>query len=196
MAHALDVLERIAGNRDQVAELAGRDGAELLAAPERGGRVDGRGADRPERRHAVAHHVLELARVVAVRIDAGIGAEADAHAGAHRLLEIFALDVGGLAVLAQDLLGPAVARADFLGVVAVVDVGDQPGAVLQHQLDALVVEVGAVLDGAHAGAHRILDALGAVRVGRDETAALGRFLDRRAELGLGVLGLAGRRAGR
>ena len=65
--------------------------------------------------------------------------------------------------------------ADGVDVVAVVDVGDQPGAVLLHQRDAFVVDQRAVLDRAHAGAHRALDAFGAVRVRGDEGAAAARL---------------------
>ena len=187
--------EWVALDGDQVGELARRDRAELLGAAERGGGADGRGADRVQRGHAVLDHVGELACVVAVRVDAGVGAEADPHARLDRLGEVGALRVRRLAVLAHDFLGPAVARADLFRVVAVVDVGDQPGAVLDHERDALVVEVRAVLDGPHAGANRVLDALGAVGVGSDERAALRRFLDRRADFLLGVLRRGRRRAG-
>jgi hypothetical protein len=50
------------------------------------------------------------------------------------------------------------------------EVGDQPGAALLHHRDGLVIEHGAVLDRGDAGADRGLDALGAVRVGRDADA--------------------------
>ncbi len=163
--------------------------------PREAAALDGGRADRVEGRHAVFDHVGELACIVAVRVDARVRAEPDPHPRLDGLGEVGALDVRGLAVLAQDLLGPAVAGADLLRVVAVVDVGDEPGAVLDHQRDALVVEVRPVLDGAHAGTDRVLDALGAVGVRGDERAALRGLLDGRADLLLCVLRLRGRRAG-
>ena len=54
--------------------------------------------------------------------------------------EAAALDVGGLDVLAQIFRRPALLRADVVDVVAVVDVGDQPRAVLFHQRNTLVVD--------------------------------------------------------
>ena len=47
-----------------------------------------------------------------------------------------------------------------------------------------------MFDRTHPGAHRALDAFGAMRMGGDEGAALGGFLDGGADLGFGVLRLA------
>src|SRR6185437_12981663 len=59
---------------------------------------------------------------------------------------------------------PLVLRED---VVVIVDVGDEKGPPLLHEPDPLVVDQAAMLDGGHAGAHRALDRLRAVRVGGD-----------------------------
>ena len=67
-------------------------------------------------------------------------------------------------------------------VVVVVDVGDQPGAVLDHQVDAFVVDQAAVLDRVDAGHHRVLDGLRAVGVRRDLASGRMRLFDRGFQL--------------
>ena len=63
-----------------------------------------------------------------MRVDAAVGAVGDVDAGGDGLAETLALRLSRVQVLAQDLRGPAVAAADAVDVVAVVDVGDQEGA--------------------------------------------------------------------
>src|SRR5687767_8256291 len=67
------VLERVAGDGDEVRELAGLERAEAVRDAEqlgddRGGRPERRG-----RRHAEPDHVAELLRVAPVREDARVG---------------------------------------------------------------------------------------------------------------------------
>ena len=163
----LQLLGRIAGHRDDVGELAGRDGAEAIVPADALRRDDRRRLDRLHRRHAVANHVGELPGVPPVRVDAAVGSVADLHARLHRLAKPVALRVGGLLVLSHHRVGPPPPPALLLDPVAVVDVGDEEGAVLGHQLDRLVVHQRPVLDGADPGADRVGDAVGPVRVRGD-----------------------------
>src|SRR5690606_18216636 len=98
---------RVAGDGDEVGPAAHLGDAHVLAVKGLG-RVDGRGLDRLQRRHAVTHHPGELAAVVAVRVHARVGAVDHAHAGRVGAPEALALDVGDLAVLAQVVLEHAV----------------------------------------------------------------------------------------
>src|SRR5207247_11090921 len=90
-------------------------------------------------RHPVTHHVGELLRVVAVRVDPAVRAVGEAHPGRHRLAEPLPLGLGRLLLLAQELLRPALAPSLARDVVAVVDVRHQVHAPLLHQADGLVV---------------------------------------------------------
>ena len=148
-----------------------------------GGRADGR-----HRGHPVADHVGQLPGVPAVRVDAAVGAVGDPHPGLDRLGEAVALGLGGGLVLGQRLGRPALPRPLGGDVVAVVDVGHQVGPLLGQQVDRLVVQQRAVLDGAGAGPGGVADALGAVGVGGHMGALGGRLSTRRAQLLLGQLG--------
>src|SRR5687767_3263498 len=77
----VDVLEGIAGDRDQVGTLPRLERADLGREAEQVRRVDGGGADRLGGRHAVLYHQLELVGVAAVAADPGVGAEGDLHPG-------------------------------------------------------------------------------------------------------------------
>ena len=81
-------------------------------------------------------------------------------------------------------------------VVVVVDVGHEPGALLEHHLNALVVDQAAVLDRVDAGHQGVLDPLRPVRVGGDLAAGGVRLLDRGPQLLDRELGRAGRIAAR
>ncbi len=131
-----------------------------------------------------------------MRVDPRVRAEPDPDTRRDRLREPLALRVGGVGVLAQRLGRPAVLPSHLVDVVPVVDVGDEVAATIDHELDALVVDQGPVLDRADPGAHGPLDALRAVGVRRDERAVLGRGLDRDPELFLRELGGAGVRPAR
>src|SRR5213080_2696838 len=108
--------------------------------------VDGGRLDRLQRRGAPPHHVRELFRVPAVRVDAGIGAVGDLHARLHRLLEVLTLLATNQALLLDDLLREAEARILGDDVIVVVDVGDEVGAMVLHETDAFVVDQAAMLD--------------------------------------------------
>src|SRR4029077_4957201 len=69
--------------------------------------------------------------------------------------------------------------------------GDEPGAALQHEVDRLVVQVDAVLDGAGPGAYGVLDALGALGVGHDVAALSARLGDQDVEFRGGELAVPG-----
>src|SRR3546814_20449985 len=116
-------------------------------------------------------------------------AVADLYPRLHRLAEVLALGAADQAFLGDDLFG--VVELGVLGedVVVVVHVRHQPGSVLLHQRDTFVIEQAAVLDRIHAGAHRHLDALGAVRVRRPLAAPAVRLIDDRVPLGMPFLSL-------
>src|SRR4051812_4043508 len=103
-----DVGQRVAVDGDQVAVAADRDRADVALAPQRLRGASGRGLDRLDRGHPPFDHLGELAAIVAVRIDAGVGPEQHRHAGAHRPLE-------GLALLQADRL--LLVEAFLLGAV-------------------------------------------------------------------------------
>ena len=166
---------RVAGDRDQVGVQARLDAADPVLPAHQLGGVQRRGPDRLERRLPVPHVVGELAGVQAVRVDAAVGAVGDADAGGDALLEA---PRAGVRVVSSFLRRTSAFQpcspADLGDVVAAVDVGDQPGAALGHQRDALVVHQRAVLDRVDAAADGALDALGAVRVRRDVGAVQAR----------------------
>ncbi len=81
-AHALhqgNVGDRVARHRDDVGELALLHRAEIAVVMQELRGVDRRRLDREHRRHAGLDHQFELVRILAVRIDAGVGAERDLH---------------------------------------------------------------------------------------------------------------------
>ncbi len=118
------------------------------------------------------HHVMELLCVVAVGINAGVGAEGHFDAGGVGLAEVVALSLADAALLGQLLLGHADLGADLEDVVVVVDVHDEVGAVGLGEGDAFVVDERGVLDGVDAGLDGPLDGLGAVGVGGDLASGL------------------------
>src|SRR3984957_19238926 len=58
--HETDVVDRIAGHRDDVGDLARRDAAQILVVPQQLRGADGRRLNGEHRRHAGSHHQLEL----------------------------------------------------------------------------------------------------------------------------------------
>jgi len=71
----LDMLQRVFGHGDKVGVMAHRERADIVGATDQIGGVPGGCLDRLRRGHPIHHHVVKLLRVVAVRIDAGIGAK-------------------------------------------------------------------------------------------------------------------------
>src|ERR1700722_3524973 len=81
-AHALhqaDIIDRIARNRNDIGDLARHNGAQFLVVPQQLRRAYGCRLNGEHRRHARRHHQFEFMRVLAVRIDRGIGAERNFH---------------------------------------------------------------------------------------------------------------------
>ena len=107
---------------------------------------------------------VELVGVEAVGIDGGVGAEGDFDAGGDGL---FVVGLHGGADVGHLLLVERGEMAVLLHPVDEVGGGDEVGAVLLHGGDALVVDVGAVLDGVDAGFGGPEDALRSVGVGGD-----------------------------
>ena len=75
------------------------------------------------------HHVVELFGVVAVGIDAGVGAEGHFHSGGVRPSEIVALDLADAALLGRVVPRSCRSWGRLEDVVVVVDVHDEIGAV-------------------------------------------------------------------
>ena len=84
-------------------------------------------------------------------------------------------------------LGPTVPPPDDLDIVAVVNVGHQPGAPLGHQGNPLVVKQRSVLDGADPSSDRGLDAGCTMGMGGHIGPPLGGLVDRGPDGGLGKL---------
>src|SRR2546425_3276909 len=141
-----DVAERIAVYGDHVGVAARLERADPVRPPHQVGRVHGGGLDRLHRGQPPANHMGELFRVPAVRIHAGVRAERDLHAGAHRALEVLALRAADQTLLVDGLLRIPEARIFGEDVVVVVDIRDEVRALLLHEADPFVVEERAVLD--------------------------------------------------
>ena len=103
-----------------------------------------------------------------MRGHAGVGAHRDPHAGGHRLPERLGVRADDRPRLLDHPLRHLLAALDGVENPVRRHQGrDQPDVVRDHHLDRLVVEVHAVLDGAHPGAQGVLDALRRLRVGHD-----------------------------
>src|SRR5690348_107468 len=85
LLHQRNVVQRIARHRDDIGVFSRRDAAEVILMLQQRRGVRGSGLDHIHRRHPRLHHVHELLGVLAVRIDAGVGAERDLDAGLVRL---------------------------------------------------------------------------------------------------------------
>ncbi len=157
--------------------MAGGEDAYVRGAADEVGGVAGGGLDCLGGSHAVHDHVVELFGVVAVGIDAGVGAEGHFYSGLEGFAEVFALDFAYHTFLGEHLLLDAEVFGFAEDVVVVVDVHDEVGAVGFGEADAFVVNQGGVLDGVDAGVDGVLDGLGSVGVGGD-LAAGGRGLCR------------------
>src|ERR1700685_1609433 len=79
-----DVVERIAGDGDDVGEFTGFERSYLSLQPQEIGGRRGSRAERVSGSHAVGGHQDELERVVPMRINGGVGAERDFHAEGQR----------------------------------------------------------------------------------------------------------------
>ena len=164
-------LSGLPGYRDQIRQLPRGDLAAVGDA-KKIGRVECGGPDRVDWLHAVAHQDRELLGVVTVRIDRGVGAEGDFHAGA---------DGFAVALLRQgnDLLHFRLDRRRHLGRInrrKQVGGGNEVGPTLLHQGDGLVIEHGAVFDGGHPGPHRGQDPLRPVGMRGHLQTVTGRLL--------------------
>ena len=135
--------------------------------PIRSAALEGGGADGLRWGHAEFHHVIKLFGVVAVRIDAGVGAEGHLHSGFNGLLEILTLKAAHHFFFLDIFLGQSKFRRFIQKIVVVVDVHDEIGAVLFGKADAFVVDEAGVLDGIDASEDRVLDSFGAVGVSGD-----------------------------
>ena len=134
-----DVGERVAFHGDQVPVASHLDGADV------GGHVHVRGSDRRggadgvHRLHAAAHHDRELLAVQAVLQNPGVRAVQERNTRCVGLLEDDTLRLGGLVVLAHELLGVAEFLADFRREGAVIDVHRECNAAFGRERDRLVV---------------------------------------------------------
>ena len=118
-----------------------------------------------------------------MRRDRAVGAHGDFHAGVDGAAERLAVDVDDLVRLVDRGLrqcdaglggGDDSARRE--------ERRDEPRPSLDHQVDGLVVEVDAVVDRADAGADRVLDPVGRLRVRHHEDAGSVGLLDEHLEL--------------
>ena len=99
------------------------------------------------RLHAPLDHFAELPGIVAVRIDARIGAEGDLRAGLQGMAEILALQPAYFLFLLDGLREHAGLRAFLQNEIVVVNIKHQVRAVLLGQRDAFVIDQAGVLDG-------------------------------------------------
>ena len=180
---------RIRGERDQVGVVTGLEQAgprRLRAQGERPvgrRRLDrGQGGEPGLDQQAEFGAVLAPARGRGVAGTADVGAQRDAHAALVGERDRGGVPVGHLEQLAVRVLGQAAG-----GPVGEVLLDDQPGGhqhrvALAHRVGGLLVEVGAVLDGAHPRPQGRHDARLAVAVRRDDPLGAPRLLDDRAQL--------------
>src|SRR6266566_9807329 len=103
------------------------------------------------------HHFTKLFGVVAVRIDAGIGAIGQFRAGSRRVTEIFTLETTDLLFLFDGFGRHSGLRTFLQNIVVIVDVKNEISSVLFGEGDAFVVNQAGVLDGIDAGADSVFD---------------------------------------
>ena len=163
--HYGDVGEGIALDGDDVGVAAGLKGADVFVFFEHGGSVDGGGLRAPSgvipprTRAPNSSRRIRRRRRRQRRRRCGCDGESQFECGT---LCGHDLDAFGIGVRIA-----ALAEAGFHVVLKAVEGGDEPGAVLLHELRAFFVEHGAVFDGVDAGADCGLDADGAFSVGHD-----------------------------
>ena len=163
----VDVGERVAGDGDEVGEVAGFEGADFVSPAKEICGVDCGGLDSVERLHAPLGHFGELLGVVAVRIDTSVGAESHLCTGLIRVAEILALQAAEFLFLFDGLGEHACFLAFLENVIVVVNVEDEIGAMFLGELDAFFVDQAGMLDGVDASVDGVLDGLCAVGVGGD-----------------------------
>ena len=186
-----DVLERIVVNGDEVGEVTRTQFADVSGPADEIGGADGSSLDGLRGAHAVLHHVVELLRVVAVRVNAGVRAEGHLDAGLEGFAEVITLGLAESAFLGGELFRDAEVPGFAENVGVVVDVHDEVGAVLLGEADAFIVDKRGVLDGIDTGFDRPFDALCAVGVGGDLAASLVGGIGRHLKFGERVLRRAG-----
>ncbi|KAG0772728.1 hypothetical protein G6F22_015489 [Rhizopus arrhizus] len=133
------------------------------------------GDQRVHWRHAEFHHVGQFHGVFAMQGERGAGVRAHRDPAARLVVH---LERFAVALFHRARLFHGIGRDAVVGVGDDVahrgDGGHQIGLGRQHFAQAVVVHEDAVLDGIDAGAHRVQDALGALRVaGRAFAKALG-----------------------
>ncbi len=178
--HDLDVGARIALDRDEVGEVAGRDAAELFVFADAARGLERRGAQRLHRGHAGPDQPGEFARVLAAHREHGVRAHGDRDPAAER--------AGGRG---EVLLEEGIERAGVfgreakaLGVLAVeavvVDGRDVDRLAPHHFVEGGVVEALGVLERVGARPHRVGGGLGVVGVNGDVLAEAVALVDRGA----------------
>ena len=105
MLQGFDVLERVVGDGDQIGVVAGGERADIFGAADEIGGVPGGGLDGLCRGHSIHDHVVELLCVVAVWVDAGVGAEGHLDAGRDGLAEVFPLQLANARSLSMNSCG-------------------------------------------------------------------------------------------
>ena len=117
-----------------------------------------------------------------MRVDGGVRAEDDVDTGPVRARKTLTLRLGGLDVLAEKLLGPALGTTLGVDVVAVVYVHRERDAALTRESDARIVYQRGMFDRINARFDRLADRACAVRVRRHATPGGVRDLDDRGNL--------------
>src|SRR5580704_4855134 len=169
----LNVLERVAGDGDDVGEGAGSDHADLPGQVEHLGGAQSRAADDVHGRHAEFDHVGEfLSDRFGPRDASHVGAEDDLHSGFDGLAE---------ALFVNRRAEPVALTRWRVGrtPVAVVDAerGTVPGTLFEHLRDVGIPELEAVFDGVASAIESALQADSAVGVAGDFFAPAMRFVD-------------------
>src|SRR5256885_861325 len=183
------VFERIAVDGDDVGEVSNFNYAGFHA--DEIGCVDGGSLDGVDRLHAPLDHFAELFGVVAMRIDAGVGAESDFGASFERFAEIFPLKAADFLFFFDGFGEHARLFAHLQNVIVVVDIENEVRAVLLGEGDAFVIDEAGVLDGIDAGTDGVLDGLRTMGVCGDFAAEFVGFFGDGSHFFEGVLRRAG-----
>ena len=178
-----DVGERIAGDGDDVGEIAGLKSADLILPAEEFRAVEHVRLEGGERRHAVLDHEDEFACLRAVGKWADVGAHGHGNAGGELAPKLFGVKVLHL-VLACGCGGRSGVVGEIFGNCERWDGGN---VFLTHDAHGVIAEVIGVVDGFDPGFGGITRAGFASGVNGDALADAGGFFDGGAELGFGEL---------
>ena len=113
----------------------------------------------------MAHHIGKLPGIQTMGIDATVRAKGNGHAHLYPATKHLALHIGGFPVFAQIFSRPAFVGADFINIIAVKHIHDQPDALRLGQRQTLFINQAGMFDGADPRSYGGLYAFGPMGMG-------------------------------